>query len=234
MADSFGPFDFSGQAPPEGALSDPALDKIAAFVNAVLLSKLGSAWNQVDPGGKPVNSVFIADPKVTAINNRDLPSLYIWRSRMHQERVADDYYIDRSEISILWIASPQVQAKQQARLPVFNGIAKTIYWAFVRGRDESWVDSADTTNNKDGSEIASACGFLYPPELTHCEPYIYVQHVDQMSGAAAARYPGVLAKISGSEQTVWDPSIRGAPAAHTTTVSNNGVPLVEVEDPVTP
>jgi hypothetical protein len=93
MADTFGSLAYPAE-PESGALSDPALEKFGDFFAAVINANLGTVWQQNKPGDPPVKQVLLGNPEVTTLNERDLPSLFVWRQVMHQVRETDEWYTD--------------------------------------------------------------------------------------------------------------------------------------------
>ena len=230
MADTFGSLAYPAD-PDTGALSDPALDKFGAFIAAVINANLGGVWLQKFPGSPPIKGApLLGNPEVTTLNERDLPSLFVWRQHMQQVRETDEWHTDHSTIHVLWTPPAVTQAVLGGLVPFFNGVTKCIFRAITLGRDPAWVDPGDEDPDARslGSALTERAGLLYPPEITQCEPYLLKLQSDTQS----RKYPSVLAKIKAVESTYWDPSLRGTPAAHTTSLENNGVGLVELQDPL--
>ena len=229
MADTFGALAYPASFE-SGALSDPALDKFGAYIAAVITANLGGVWAQKQPGAPPVKTVALGNPEVTTLNERDLPTLFVWRERMQQVRETDEYYTDHSTIHVLWTPPAVTQAVLGGLAAFFNGVAKCIFRAIVLGRDPAWVDPGDEDPDARtlGSAITERAGLLYPPEIMQAEPYL----LKIQSDTQTRKYPSVLAKIKAVESTFWDPSLRGSPAAHTTTTENNGVVINELQDPL--
>jgi hypothetical protein len=233
MADAFGTLEFPAQ--PQGgdeAASDATLQKFGDFLSACITDKLGASWQSVAPSIPIIRTLGLYDPKVASFNNKDLPGLFVWRSRMQEERMADDWYVDHSEISILWVPDPIPQGQFTRRVPFLNGVAKTIYYAIVRGRDPAWIDPGDddATAAAMGSVLTSRAGLIMQPILMHCEPVITSISADKET----ARYPSVLAKVDCHELSIWDGSLRGdSPPAHRTTLAIDGQPVGVIADPPT-
>lgn len=231
MADAFGTLEFPAQPQGDDAASDATLQKFGDYLAAVIRSKLGDAWGSIAPGAQIIKKIGLYDPKVAGFISTDLPGLFVWRSRMQAERMADDWYVDHSELSVLWCPDPIPQGQLTKRIPFLNGVAKTIYYAIVTGRDPAWVDAedADTDSRTLGSVLATRANLILQPQLTHCEPVITQIHQDRET----ARYPSVLAKVDCHELSVWDLSLRGAtPPAHTTTLAIDGLTVGTIADPV--
>jgi hypothetical protein len=232
MADEFGTLEFPAQAQPAGeAASDPTLQKFGDYLAAVIRSKLGTAWAGIAPNARIIKTIGLYDPKVAALLTTDLPGLFVWRSRMQAERMADDWYVDHSELSVLWVPDPIPQGQFTRRVPFLNGVAKTIYYAIVTGRDPAWVDPEDTdpTAATAGSVLATCANLIMQPVLMHCEPVITQISQDRET----ARYPSVLAKVDCHELSLWDLSLRGdSPPAHTTTLDIDGFTVGVIADPV--
>lgn len=234
MADAIGTLEFPAQTQPAGeALSDATLQKFLDYLTAYLRENLEANWQQVAPSIPIIRTTGLCNPEIAGLNNGDLPGLYVWRSRMQQERMADDWYVDHSEISVMWLPDPVTQVQVAKRIPFLNGVAKAIYMAIVLGRSPVWVDAGDPDPDAStlGSVLASRANLIMQPVLTHCEAAVASVRNDKET----ARYPCVRARIDAHELSIWDISLRGdSPPAHQTTLSIAGQTVDVVRDPPTP
>lgn len=233
MPDAIGTLEFPAQVQGGGeALGDATLQKFGAYLSAVLRSNLDAAWQQAAPNVPIIRTLGLFDPEIAGLNVSELPGLYVFRSDMQSERMADDWKVDHSEITVLWLPDPAVQAQLTKRMPFLNAVAKSIAMALILGRDPSWVDPGDTDPDaaSRGSAIATRANLILEPQLKSCRSVIATVVNDREK----AHYPAVRAKIDAHELSSWDLSLRGVPAAHQTTLAIDGFTVGVVRDPTTP
>lgn len=146
MPDAFGAEPIATLFPPEGEpVSDPALFRIASFLQAVLNAyKLGE-WQAVHPGKLPVQQVFTHNPEDIVFNARDLPALFIYRQSGEKfEWLAEDYDLSHEMLRLLWVFPPAPQDKQRLRSTFVNAAVKVLMHFIELGRDPSYVMPGDT------------------------------------------------------------------------------------------
>jgi hypothetical protein len=147
MSDLFGLMSLPVAVPAAGAaVSDPALDVVLAFMQAVLNSDLGDAWAAVCPGDPlPVAYVFNHNPDLESFNANETPALYMWRSDDGGAgRYSQDLIADESGFQCLWVPPPAEQEDRRKREAIRNGIKKSLRAAFAQGRHPAWVVAGDT------------------------------------------------------------------------------------------
>jgi hypothetical protein len=150
-ASAFGSTVFPVPAPLDGqSVSDLCLDKLGAYLQAVVNAKAAVAWTQVCPKGGatslPIPAVHHHDPEETTFSAADLPALYLYRegSNKDPQRIADDYLITYDTIVAKWLFPLQIQERARIRGPFVNAITKILTAAIVYERDPAWFDPGDT------------------------------------------------------------------------------------------
>jgi hypothetical protein len=149
MPDLWGPLPIPNVPPEEGeAAGDPLLSTLLSYLRAFLVDDDNgeAAWDA--PGVAPrmafMQKVFAHDPRRREFNERDLPSLYGWRSEMQApDQVADDIRTRVSVLTLLWVFPTAPQAFQASRDPMINAIGHGVDLAIERGRTPSWVVAGD-------------------------------------------------------------------------------------------
>jgi predicted component of type VI protein secretion system len=233
MADAIGTLELPAPGQSGGeALADGNLQKVADYLKAFLADKLEANWQQVAPGTPFIKTLGLFNPEIAGLLSSDLPALFVYRSDMEEERMADDWYVDHSEITVLWLPNQVTQAQLTKRMPMLNGVAKAITMAVIAGRDPSWFDPGDpdTTARTLGSVLASRANLIREARLKSCKAALATIRSDKET----AHYPCVRALIETHELTSWDLTLRGSPAAHQTTLTVNGQAVDVVRDPATP
>lgn len=210
MADTFGVLEYPVVQPPPSdndSVTDPALDKIGAYLQAVLNAHIGLAWFTVNPGKKFVEQFFTNSPSDSTFNERDLPSLFLWRQQTVDDQLTDDWVETFTDVTVLWVPQNAEQAKRSLRDPGMNGFQKTISRALYLGRDPAWIDATDqdTEALSRGSVLMIQAGLFREPFVTTCrrEPLAIVKDETRAS------YPGISLTMKIAEITVWDPAAHG-------------------------
>jgi len=150
MADLWGALPIPNVAPEEGqAAGDPLLTYLLSYLFAFLVEDDNgeAAWTAlgVAPGYPFMQRALPFDPRRRGFNEKDLPSLYGWRSEMQPpEQIADSIRTRVSTISLLWVFPFAPQAHQIGRDPIVNAIHASIDLAIERGRTPSWRVPSDT------------------------------------------------------------------------------------------
>lgn len=238
MADQFGAVQFPVPAPASksDSVSDPALDKLGGYLQAVLNANLNTAWHSVTPGGRDfIENVIVQDPQDGLFNESQLPALFLWRVSFTSERISDDWTETTTDVNALWVPQTADQARRALRSQIINGLEKNITHWLRRGRHPAWIDPGDTSANvtTDGSVLIARARFLRWPKLMSLKPNKLTIEKDE--GVKPARYPGALAVIRIFEKNSWDPALRGSTAALTSTVIQGDGAFVVAENlPPTP
>jgi hypothetical protein len=212
MADTFGALELPAQIPTASdTVTDPALDVIGEFSAAVLNFYAGDAWAwaAVAVDSTPfVKTVNTHNPEDVEFNSRDLPALFLWRSRGITERLADDWLIARDNVTLLWVPRPEAQKKRARRSPIFNAFEKFLAPAFENGRDPAWIKAGDTDPfaASRGSSFLDWAGLFRAPT----EQPIQVTNtklVIQMEGSEPRTYDAVTLQMELAERLVRDPAV---------------------------
>src|SRR3954469_13535154 len=112
MSDNFG-----GLAVPpstSGLVGDPTLEKLGAFLRAVLDDVLATAWAASTPAPTGnevpvVKTVYTHSWEGFGFNENALPALFVWRDSGLQEQTASDWLTDQTIIRALWVLPPAPQ-----------------------------------------------------------------------------------------------------------------------------
>lgn len=148
MADTFGALEL----PVDGAIDpvgDPGLSKLGSFLQAVINDKLGTAWAALRPRtgdlALPVRTIRWHNPRKRAFSDKDLPALFIYRTKDAFQRDAEDYDQDHATLIVEWIYPPDTQAKGKTRSSVGNAVGKIVRRALEVAVSPAWYDAGDTT-----------------------------------------------------------------------------------------
>ena len=152
VVDRFGAVSIPAQ--PQGddaALGDPALTYTLLFLYAALVSDGGAAAPWVARFGQPLIksplSLFPwgpADPLAGTFNAGYLPCLFLWRSGGGKwEQKADDYLLESSTWTLLWVPPIGGQQNQAQRSTYGNQFAKSVASALDDSRTPSFVMPGD-------------------------------------------------------------------------------------------
>lgn len=150
------------------AIGDPSLDKLGAYLVAVLNAKLGAAWDRLCPGQPVAREHHVNSPEEGEFSENDLPALYLWRESDAFEAAADDYSVARSKIAVVWAYEASPQWPRAAYSTFAAAVAKALSQAIWNERDPAWIDPDDTDPNAadQGSNIIAACGWFGLPLVT--------------------------------------------------------------------
>lgn len=145
MPDEYGLLAFPVGAPDVGdAVSDPALNRLLEFLKAAANGAMTTAWHSVDPRHLPVESTFAHNPELLGFNDNKLPALFAYRKGGGGiAHMADEWRVETSDVTVLWVIESTAQAKQLQRHPAVNGITKAIDRAIDYGRDVAWIVASD-------------------------------------------------------------------------------------------
>lgn len=154
MTDSLGQLQFpAGTGTP---ITDTFLQTLRDFVKAVVNSDLGVAWLAVAPGVGPSGaaSVPISTTGIVtddgdfgiAVNERDMPALFVWREELEGWRwLAADYWVRRSTVRMQWIPPAVPQDRRRLRWAFMNGLFECVQMALEQfGRHPAWIAGGDT------------------------------------------------------------------------------------------
>lgn len=208
LGDKYGAIHLPLAAPPAGgAVTDPLLDVLLAFLKAWLATDgmASAAWASVLPSSTPVNATWPRDPRKGGFNERDLPALYAFRPDTADTDVyqmSDDFRVTEVLLTLLWVFPAAPQEKQWPREPFINGLVKAVDTAIERGRTPSFQVPYDTDPlaPTQGSLFYGAAG-VSKIELRKARP---VKVVLVMNDAKPRTYAAVEMKIFVQELFEFD------------------------------
>jgi hypothetical protein len=142
--DAWGAVSIPAQPQGDGAvLGDPALTRTLQFLYAYLVTDAGANVPWTAQFGYPLIksplSLFTHNPNEAVFQVDYLPSLYLWRPEGGDfEQKADDYLLDNSAWTMLWVMPLASQENQSARSPYVNQFAKAVADGLNHARTPSW------------------------------------------------------------------------------------------------
>lgn len=138
------PIPTAARAPGE-AVTDRALTVVGGYLRAFLNAYAVEAWRSVDPSNPPVKRFYTHDPREGGLNERDFPSLYLFRTGGDPpERISEEWRMTSDQILVLWVFPREgTHAVAQLRRPFVAGLAKLLDRALWLGRDASFVAEGD-------------------------------------------------------------------------------------------
>ena len=120
MSHKFGALTLPAQVPGAGeSLTDPALDIIGGYLSAVLNAWGNDAWTSRAPNEPIVRKTLFVDPAEAEFIESDLPALYVWRSQIATDYLAEELTSHKSTIELLWVPSPKVSQIRWAERAAF-------------------------------------------------------------------------------------------------------------------
>ena len=150
--DSWGAITLPAQGQGDGAaLGDPALSRTLAFLYAYLVTDgvANAPWTAeynvpLIAGAPSLYPHAPADTLAGAFNESYLPSLFLWRGDGGEmEQAAEDYLLDRSMWTLLWVMPLGVQENQVLRSTYVNLFAKAVTAGLSRARTPGYVLQGD-------------------------------------------------------------------------------------------
>lgn len=159
MPDAFGNVAVPAAVPAAGDLDgDPAISEILKFMQAFMNANALTAWQSVAPNQQVVKSIASWKPP-TSFNDRDLPCLFGYRdgSPATEEWIGDDYLIETSTLTLLYILPWAQQEIQKIRLGCLNIVSKQMIVGLERGRTPGYIVTGDTD-----PKAATQGSLLYP------------------------------------------------------------------------
>jgi len=188
------------------ALTDPAIDIIAAYLSGVMTLWLQTAWNARAPGEPVVRTVYKHDPQEIDFSTKKLPILCLWRERDAEVvQLADAYDESESTLNVLWILPPAPQEKDSSRFSFFNGFASAIKLAVKLGRHPAYVHASEVGQagpTAYGSDVLKLAAIDRWKRGTIIRSDVTVQGMD-------APFMGYLATILLTETTHRDGTVDG-------------------------
>lgn len=160
----FGAMPFPVAVPGTGeAASDPGLDVLLAFAQAVIVDRVGDAWSVIGGDtGEVVKLTRAHNPAERVVIEKQFPALFGWRTRGVFETIADDFDTELSTFTLLWVFPPAQSENQRIRGPLVNGVNKALGAGLMRGRDPAWIVPGDpeTQAARNGSFLWSWAGWF--------------------------------------------------------------------------
>jgi len=145
------------------AAGDPALSVILEFLKAFVSTdgNATAAWQAIYPRTPPIAAVFPHNPADGSFSVEYLPALYMWRESAREERAADDWLREITQVKALWVYPLALQDNQRIRAPFANTLAKVLNTGLERGRTPSWTfpNDPDPVSVSEGSVYWLAAGF---------------------------------------------------------------------------
>lgn len=228
-ASQFGALPLPIPAPGTGeTVADPGLDVLLAFAKAVLIASANTAHQTVDPGTEDVVKTTRAhNPGQVVFSEKELPALFGWRISGESTTEADDYEIETSKITLLWILPPAQQEHLAARGPIVHGLAKALTAALKRSRHPAWIKGGDTDPQAAtrGSFLWEWAGWWAFDKVTW-----KLQELIATKGGTDATYPGVQFDLTVRERVFLGQStdpLKAALTVHLPDEEDN--PLVSLE-----
>lgn len=132
---------------------DPLLASVLSYFQAIGNAHAIAEWTLVAPGqhttNNPIEVVHDCDPEQGSFNERDLPALFLWRSKtLDRAQLAQDVRVESSTLSLLWVPPPATQDKRSAIRQQFAAkLLKVLDVYLERNRDPAWVASGETDSN---------------------------------------------------------------------------------------
>ena len=187
--------------------SDPALDYLVAYLDAVLNQYGQTAWAAVAPGETVVKTSWARDPRDGDLRVADMPSLWAHRSRTEHEWLGDGWPTNRTTIEILWIFQPASLVGHADHATFINGIANLIRYALRKGRDASYVIDGDTdeTAAARGSVIQRHCG--WNQMRVGVSQTVPVEVVSLVDGTVESKFKALSTELHVIEKLTLDPSV---------------------------
>ena len=123
---------------------DALVTELLKFFKSFLNANAQAAWQTIAPGQQVVNGAFSWRPPLS-FNDRNLPALFGYRDGQpaKQERIGDDYLIETSTLTLLYVLPWAQQETQKNRLGYLNVVSKQCIMAIERGRTPGYVVSTD-------------------------------------------------------------------------------------------
>jgi hypothetical protein len=228
MGDTFGAAALTLETPVAGeAAGDPGLSRIANYLQACINADAATDFHTVFPETAFPNVVrhaFTHDPRRFVLNDKVLPSLYLFRTGGNRvERLSEDIDLSHDTLQLFWILPDKAQERQRDRVTLFSRIHKQIAHAIELGRHPAYVmaGDADETAASLGSVIYRVAGiYSIVCGAWECQP-IQIHVVDEKTDRKSASFEKLGVQFELAEQRTLDivadfPAIQGADLTITT------------------
>jgi hypothetical protein len=191
------------------AVTDPLLDYTLGYLGSVLNKHADTAWRSVFKASPPVKATFAHDPEQHCFSTSDLPALYLWRGAGGEfERLAEDWHVKHSVLTLLWVFPAAVQFPQHHRRPFLNGLLSVVHTAIETGRDPAWVVPGDP------DPTAAARGSVWPRWAGFLSLRVGKWKASQLviaEGSKRLPFDAVEAEIPVTEHWAYDLAAHGEP-----------------------
>ncbi len=126
------------------ATSDPFLDVLVSYLQAVINAVAGDAWRALAPASaNPVIHTDTHNPGTEVFRSAMLPALFAWRQDTKAPTKLGSWDATVTTVPVLWVPSREMEETLRQRHPFRNAIEKSIRYAFAAGRHPSWVVEDD-------------------------------------------------------------------------------------------
>ncbi|HWA29121.1 MAG TPA: hypothetical protein VG734_25955 [Lacunisphaera sp.] len=215
MADEIGSIKFPPDPPTNTPVADPLLRKFGLYLQSYLNAQLSRDWSKIAPGERDVVRAVREASSVRAwFDDKQLPSLFVFRHTQLPQRLGDDLYVDTTELFVLWMPPAVEGDKREKRDPFTARVGIAIRHAVRLGRHPWWVDPGDEdpTAPTQGSVLARRLGLCRVPVVKRID---FEPRIKVTIGEKLQDFDAVLVHIECEELTTFDPSIRGVPSKAT-------------------
>lgn len=199
---------------------DRALDAIAGYLKATLVSQLGSVWEAIAPSNELVAETFTIDPADALVNPAQLPALFVWRGPASFTREAEDYLTARTPVNIVWLLWWDGPLKRERFLPFQGQLMLAAHSLLTRGRHPSWVVAGDTTPGAAtrGSVLVQQAGLVEPIREMRSQPLDVA--LDPGKTGTPVRYKALSLTVPIAERMARDPALFTVPSIDTANPDN--------------
>lgn len=131
---------------PQIPVGDPFLRSFGEFLAAAIRRRCQTAWSSIGGGTDVVERVETNDPTDNTFSTSKLPCMALWRAGENDddERICDDVYESKSDITVRWIPQPAVQHWKANREAFSRAIRAAVAEAIRDERTPDWVVDGDT------------------------------------------------------------------------------------------
>jgi hypothetical protein len=214
VADQYGPTPLPLPVPgATGVLSDPALQYLLEYLQAVMPIQAETAWLSVAPAEPLVRTVFPWDPEKEGFDDQALPSAYAWRDEMpappvnnEWTPVTDSVSAIECQIIILWVFPTAAPDVMQRLHPFIRGFAIALRKALTLGRHPAWVVTGDPDSSAAsmGSVLPRWCGWSKYQLGAVTRAEVNCENVDNTE---VVTFPALRAELQVAEEFTTDPAI---------------------------
>ena len=115
---------------------DPFITYLLSYLQTNANARLTTSWSALVPNSSPIVSANPWEPEVGTFNERSLPALFAWRQSWPVfQRLASEWFLGKSQISMLWVLPTAVQYNRQYRQTFFGDLLKLFDTVIEVGRE---------------------------------------------------------------------------------------------------